>query len=1266
MTITKQSWLRRCLSALTATAIVASFCAANTFDVKAQTKSYPEGSREVRRLAAPIEDGVYMASVELMNANSTGSASMGNAALRGSSSFLQKNPDDTEYRSLVVVEDGQATALLEFMPMGYIGQYGFMMELESVTAEVLTKYGYPDDNYCTYTPADVIAEHRTQQGEVVYDPYNNPDSASVYDGSNPATMTRPAGYGHQEDRLIDIADEPYQHILALDVTPITSADTEGNLAIPEKPEDFNVTHAAYVHVFVPVMFSISPSSGDQYARMQVDWTSVERIDNPENNLTYRLWSARQIEQGDASDESYANLQTAIEEVTTQLENIWPHQQITMNGTGFSAQPMLEQKEFTEEEKAELVKKLNDAISGLASSPDKTALGGLINEAKALSKADYTPESYAQLEKAVRAAEAVNENADASQEEIDDALANLQTAKDALQVADDATKWSNLYEMASNLDESDYTAESWAEFSKLWIDGKYKDYPDSSKLPMVAILKVSFYNSKLADAMAGLVEKPTIETDPNQLADGKYTLKAYMYKTADPTVYSMSNNAINHNVWLEVKDGKYYLTTQFIGMSMYNQFGYLQDLKYFDKGYTIGEYGTPQGTLIDATVLTTQKDSEGNDVIDQYNDADNLYPEMVQFELVEKADGKYVALQVFVPIMESISPELGTQTVYMELDWSKLRIDDGSVEKIEPPVQSPALDAADAATGVKVHADKGVFEEGTRLVVKEITSGDIYDQGKESFAQKKIGDTFVLYDINFTDAKGEAVTPNGYVTYSIPIPEEYNADGIVLMRINDLEDNIGPSTQISGFSIEDEYLVIRYNARTAKPIHFALVDADPYTGADYTEVDEALAKIPADLSVYTDASAAAVENAKDAVVRGKNITEQAAVDAMAAAINDAVAALEKKEADKGEKESLEDGTYSIYGEMVKLNRIDKSMSNDAINHTIKLTVEDGEYYLTMDFHGLAYLNRFGYLAELSYYDNGYSYGEYGTIEGERIPAVVLSTQKNADGSDVYDEFNQAGGSYAGKLYPDQIRFPLVADALADEEGYVPLHVFVPVMEDISAGTGDQDVLLKLDWSTLTKTTEDDPVFQPEEPVEQSPAVDYTDSKTGVKIHADKGVFDEGVQLVVDAITSGADYEAAASALSDVGKKFKLYDVKFLDVDGKEVVPNGTVRISLPVAAGYDSENLAVYRMADGGKVLVKGMIENGYYTVVTKTAGSYAIVEKSSTVTDAENTENVGDGKTTAPQTGDNSNETVYALLALAAAGITGATLVARKRKSEEA
>ncbi|MFR5068707.1 MAG: NEAT domain-containing protein [Eubacteriales bacterium] len=66
----------------------------------------------------------------------------------------------------------------------------------------------------------------------------------------------------------------------------------------------------------------------------------------------------------------------------------------------------------------------------------------------------------------------------------------------------------------------------------------------------------------------------------------------------------------------------------------------------------------------------------------------------------------------------------------------------------------------------------------------------------------------------------------------------------------------------------------------------------------------------------------------------------------------------------DKDNLPDGTYSIYGEMIKMNRQEKSMSNDAINHYIKLTVENGQYYLTMDFKGLSSLNRFGYLAELS--------------------------------------------------------------------------------------------------------------------------------------------------------------------------------------------------------------------------------------------------------------------------------------------------------------
>ena len=68
----------------------------------------------------------------------------------------------------------------------------------------------------------------------------------------------------------------------------------------------------------------------------------------------------------------------------------------------------------------------------------------------------------------------------------------------------------------------------------------------------------------------------------------------------------------------------------------------------------------------------------------------------------------------------------------------------------------------------------------------------------------------------------------------------------------------------------------------------------YKDADYTKVDAAIAKANAlKKDDYKDFSG--VETAVRAVVRGKNITEQSEVDKMAKAIEDAIAALEKKPA-----------------------------------------------------------------------------------------------------------------------------------------------------------------------------------------------------------------------------------------------------------------------------------------------------------------------------------------------------------------------------------
>lgn len=72
-----------------------------------------------------------------------------------------------------------------------------------------------------------------------------------------------------------------------------------------------------------------------------------------------------------------------------------------------------------------------------------------------------------------------------------------------------------------------------------------------------------------------------------------------------------------------------------------------------------------------------------------------------------------------------------------------------------------------------------------------------------------------------------------------------------------------------------------------------VAALKYKSADYTKVDAALAKVPSDVNGYTDASVAALNAAIAAVDRTKNITEQTAVDAMATAIENAIAGLTRK-------------------------------------------------------------------------------------------------------------------------------------------------------------------------------------------------------------------------------------------------------------------------------------------------------------------------------------------------------------------------------------
>jgi heme-binding NEAT domain protein len=390
-------------------------------------------------------------------------------------------------------------------------------------------------------------------------------------------------------------------------------------------------------------------------------------------------------------------------------------------------------------------------------------------------------------------------------------------------------------------------------------------------------------------------------------------------------------------------------------------------------------------------------------------------------------------------------------------------------------------------------------------------------------------------------------------------------------------------------------------------------------ARFANIDVAIAageEAVANADKYTEDSIAAVQEwldkAKNARAMGvtNSAMPQVMFDTIAANLQDAIKALKANPTAGGDEtqiaHQLEDGIYAISVNMLKTNKSDASMCDNAINHTAKLEVADGKYCITLDFNGITIENSFGYLAMISYYLDGYTYNEYGVPQGELAAATVLSTQKNSDGTDVIDQFNSANA-----LYPDIVTFELVSTARTDADGYAALQVYVPIMEDIATGNGTQNVLMKLDWDSVRATTADDPAFAPGEADDAalSPAVNVTDPATGITVNAAKGVLPEGAALVVSALTEGVDYATAQAALVGVANKFALYEVHFVDTDGQVVQPNGTVEVSYPIPADFDQTKVALYRINDDGtKTKIDGEVKDGKYVVNTKSFSKYALVE----------------------------------------------------------
>lgn len=177
-----------------------------------------------------------------------------------------------------------------------------------------------------------------------------------------------------------------------------------------------------------------------------------------------------------------------------------------------------------------------------------------------------------------------------------------------------------------------------------------------------------------------------------------------------------------------------------------------------------------------------------------------------------------------------------------------------------------------ADGYHLNYAKAVDSEGTEI--------DLLSSGTQYFALYKNVHfiTKAVYPVSFL------VTPDGLTN--------------VVVKVNGQEVTGSVSLEAGTYPVEvtaDNCKAYTGNITiTADAATHTQTIAMTYLPADYTKVDEAIAKANAlNKDDYKDFSG--VEAAVNAVVRDKNITEQSEVDAMAKAIEDAIAALQYKDA-----------------------------------------------------------------------------------------------------------------------------------------------------------------------------------------------------------------------------------------------------------------------------------------------------------------------------------------------------------------------------------
>ena len=213
----------------------------------------------------------------------------------------------------------------------------------------------------------------------------------------------------------------------------------------------------------------------------IDALSVDKTD-----LNKTIADAKSKTKDHYSDATWANLQSVLAEA----------EKVTSN-------PAAKQSEVDH-----INEKLKAAIAGL--NTDKTELEKQLADAKSKVSTDFSPATWSVLEEAKKAAQAVEDNATATQAQIDEAAKKLKAAIDALNV--DKTKLQEQITIAATKQEADYSPTTWNNFKNAEIKAKEIN---NQTTPLPKQSEIDAATKALQDAIKALaVDKTALQTAIN--------------------------------------------------------------------------------------------------------------------------------------------------------------------------------------------------------------------------------------------------------------------------------------------------------------------------------------------------------------------------------------------------------------------------------------------------------------------------------------------------------------------------------------------------------------------------------------------------------------------------------------------------------------------------------------------------------------------------------------------------------------------------------